>query len=262
MNYAIKPIPKTEAGVAFYLNYYKPFRLRALKTDPSAFSSSYERELAFDDDKWRSRLLSPIATTLVAVAEADSETTDRAASSDEENPTSSDDNDAGYRGNKSNRSPSMLSATTVVGPIPSPLELVKYINDNKKVTDHPRGIERDHETSSVPEIDPLGWEINAVWTVPEARRRGIARHFLHEVIRLVQSRGQAAASSQRASSEYPGEEGPQAAAGRRGSRFLVVGVEKNNTTALALYTKSGYVPFSEVKEGERDYTYLYLLVEI
>lgn len=33
--YNIKVIPKTEKGVDFYLRYYKPFRLRALKTDPA-----------------------------------------------------------------------------------------------------------------------------------------------------------------------------------------------------------------------------------
>ncbi|KAK4212842.1 hypothetical protein QBC37DRAFT_465050 [Rhypophila decipiens] len=243
MNYAIKPIPKTEVGVAFYLNYYKPFRLRALETDPSVF----------DDDKWTSRILSPTATTMVAVAEADSEATDGAASTDEKNPNSSHDNDSD---SKSSKWPAILSAKTLVGPLPAPPELVSFINNNK-VIDHPMANERDCESPLVTE--PLVWGLHGVWTVPEARRRGIATHLLREMVRLVRSQGQAATS---ASSEYPKEEGTQAAAaGRRVSRFLVAGVEKNNTSALALYTKSGYVPFSEVKEGERDYTCLYLPVE-
>lgn len=40
MNYTIKAIPKTEEGVAFHLASYKPFRLRALKTDPSGKSTN------------------------------------------------------------------------------------------------------------------------------------------------------------------------------------------------------------------------------
>jgi len=35
MEYDIKTIPRTEEGIAFNLEYYKPFRLRALQTDPS-----------------------------------------------------------------------------------------------------------------------------------------------------------------------------------------------------------------------------------
>lgn len=35
---------------------YKALRLRALKTEPQAFSSSYEREVAYPDDKWQQRL--------------------------------------------------------------------------------------------------------------------------------------------------------------------------------------------------------------
>jgi len=39
------------------LDLYRSLRLRALRTDPDAFGSSYEREVAFDDDTWRERLL-------------------------------------------------------------------------------------------------------------------------------------------------------------------------------------------------------------
>ena len=36
-------------------NEYKALRLRALKDDPQAFGSSYTKEVAYSDDKWRER---------------------------------------------------------------------------------------------------------------------------------------------------------------------------------------------------------------
>jgi ribosomal protein S18 acetylase RimI-like enzyme len=41
---------------AVHVGRFREIRLRALQTDPAAFGSSYERELAFDDDAWRGRL--------------------------------------------------------------------------------------------------------------------------------------------------------------------------------------------------------------
>lgn len=38
---------------------YRQIRLEALKTDPGAFGSNYEREAAFDDETWRSRMAGP-----------------------------------------------------------------------------------------------------------------------------------------------------------------------------------------------------------
>jgi ribosomal protein S18 acetylase RimI-like enzyme len=35
---------------------YKALRLRALQSEPQAFASSYERELAYPDEKWQQRL--------------------------------------------------------------------------------------------------------------------------------------------------------------------------------------------------------------
>ena len=38
------------------LELYKSLRLRALRTDPHAFGSTYKRELEFDDSTWLSRM--------------------------------------------------------------------------------------------------------------------------------------------------------------------------------------------------------------
>lgn len=46
---------------------YKALRLHALKTDPKAFGSTYEREVAFEDEEWLKRLTNTDAITIVAV---------------------------------------------------------------------------------------------------------------------------------------------------------------------------------------------------
>lgn len=44
-------------------------RLRALSTDPDAFFSTYEREVAFGAEEWRARLADPAVASLVWVDE-------------------------------------------------------------------------------------------------------------------------------------------------------------------------------------------------
>jgi ribosomal protein S18 acetylase RimI-like enzyme len=43
---------------AAHVTQFREIRLRALQTDPAAFGSSYEREVAFNNDAWRGRLAS------------------------------------------------------------------------------------------------------------------------------------------------------------------------------------------------------------
>jgi ribosomal protein S18 acetylase RimI-like enzyme len=45
----------------------KALRLESLKTNPEAFSSTYENEVKFDDSKWEERLKSPSARTVVCL---------------------------------------------------------------------------------------------------------------------------------------------------------------------------------------------------
>ncbi|EEH46732.2 uncharacterized protein PADG_02830 [Paracoccidioides brasiliensis Pb18] len=52
---------------------YKAARLRALKEDPQAFLSTYDRESKFNDATWVQRLRNPLSNTFVAIrTEADS----------------------------------------------------------------------------------------------------------------------------------------------------------------------------------------------
>ncbi|KAI1843404.1 hypothetical protein JX265_006230 [Neoarthrinium moseri] len=66
-NWALQVVPVDDSGLDFYFKEYKPFRLNALKQDPGAFGSTYEREIAFNDDHWRKRLYNPLAKTFVVV---------------------------------------------------------------------------------------------------------------------------------------------------------------------------------------------------
>ncbi|KAJ6786726.1 hypothetical protein PWT90_09664 [Aphanocladium album] len=67
IEYTVEQIKPDEAGVEFFLTKYKPFRLQALQTDPQFFGSTYEKEVAKDDDFWRQRVSLPASTTFVAV---------------------------------------------------------------------------------------------------------------------------------------------------------------------------------------------------
>ncbi|KAL4880530.1 hypothetical protein BJY04DRAFT_219001 [Aspergillus karnatakaensis] len=49
------------------LQKYKLLRLRSLTTDPSSFTSTLERETAFSDKTWTSRLLNPLGRVFVAL---------------------------------------------------------------------------------------------------------------------------------------------------------------------------------------------------
>lgn len=46
---------------------YKAFRLLSLQLSPTAFGSTYEREVAFTTDTWVARLQGPLSTNIVAV---------------------------------------------------------------------------------------------------------------------------------------------------------------------------------------------------
>jgi hypothetical protein len=60
-------LSRDESSVRQYLEAYKAFRLLGLRTAPKAFGSSYEKEVAYTDDVWVSRLKDPKATTFLAI---------------------------------------------------------------------------------------------------------------------------------------------------------------------------------------------------
>ena len=66
MDVDIIQIPRDDASVRAYVERYKAFRLLALQTAPEMFGSTYQRELAFSDEVWYTRLASLNATTFIA----------------------------------------------------------------------------------------------------------------------------------------------------------------------------------------------------
>jgi len=69
MAYEIVQLARDEEGSRVWMQRYKELRLHALQSDPKAFGSSYEREVAFKDEEWLKRLRNPDAITLVALQE-------------------------------------------------------------------------------------------------------------------------------------------------------------------------------------------------
>ncbi|KKZ64460.1 hypothetical protein EMCG_09554 [[Emmonsia] crescens] len=57
----------SSSSLAQLCQNYKTARLRALKEDPQAFSSTYDRESQFDDATWAERLQNPLSKTFVAI---------------------------------------------------------------------------------------------------------------------------------------------------------------------------------------------------
>lgn len=51
----VRPVEIRALGID-EIDRYRTIRLAALRADPSAFASTYEREQTFDDDTWRARL--------------------------------------------------------------------------------------------------------------------------------------------------------------------------------------------------------------
>ena len=53
MNYAVRKLEESDWRI------FSEIRLRALRTDPKVFGSTYKREASFTEAKWRSRLSDP-----------------------------------------------------------------------------------------------------------------------------------------------------------------------------------------------------------
>ncbi|KAF9262980.1 hypothetical protein L218DRAFT_959809 [Marasmius fiardii PR-910] len=70
ITYHLRQIPSSPPTAAD-VQKYRAFRLLSLKTDPSAFSSTYERESEFTDKQWFDRLNLKTKVTIVAAFEGE-----------------------------------------------------------------------------------------------------------------------------------------------------------------------------------------------
>ncbi|KAI0914148.1 hypothetical protein F4823DRAFT_439826 [Ustulina deusta] len=144
--YKIVVIPADENGCRFYLEQYKPFRLASLQQDAQAFGSTYAREIAFDEETWLGRIRNPLATTFVAV-QPDS-------------------------GNQ------VVASTSLIGPLPNTTSPASnpYQTVSEAITTQSDTNDNDNDNNASGE--PLCFQMSAVYTSPEARRRGLAKSLI------------------------------------------------------------------------------------
>ncbi|KAI0882716.1 uncharacterized protein GGS22DRAFT_39696 [Annulohypoxylon maeteangense] len=137
----IELISTDDKGCHFYLDQYKPFRLAALKQDPDAFGSTYDREVNFTKDDWLSRIKNPLAKTFVAVRPHDGR---------------------------------VLSATSLIGPLPNPDPSSNPLQVSTEMRD---GDDQHHNYGNA-QVSPLSFQVSGVYTTPEARGHGLAKALI------------------------------------------------------------------------------------
>ena len=70
MPFEIFQVPHDDESGRTWQHRSKEFRLFALKTAPEAFLSTYDKEAAFEDEVWYTRLIDPQAFTFFALQES------------------------------------------------------------------------------------------------------------------------------------------------------------------------------------------------
>ncbi|KAK8042035.1 hypothetical protein PG993_006558 [Apiospora rasikravindrae] len=221
-DWAIELIPPNDAGRAFYLTEYKPFRLAALKRDPEAFGSTYAREAAFPDENWLQRLSNPRIKTFVAVRRHDRH---------------------------------ILSAVSLIGPMPHAGQTVSNptqallsqtapsghgsstTSTGRKESGEGREKEEIEEGEHRHGDDDNGvtpfllYQNTGVYTRPEARGKGLGLKLMATAVECARQEA------------------------RRGKQPCQLGVEvyKTNQAAIAFYRKCGFeVRGTKVPEKSKD----------
>ncbi|KAF2963880.1 hypothetical protein GQX73_g9692 [Xylaria multiplex] len=189
--FRITVIPADEDGCRFYLEQYKPFRLASLQQDAHAFGSTYAREIKFDDEAWLGRIRNPSATTFVAVQSHD------------------------------NR---VVASTSLIGPLPNdkptsnPYHVVSGVMAESGTAHNNK-----NSNASGEDIEPLHFQMSAVYTSPEARGQGLAKSLIR-------------AATEEACSRARGEGRPLA---------LSVVVYAANSAAISVYERCGFARSAE-----------------
>lgn len=195
-------LPDNE-GVSFYLERYRPFRLFSLQESPEGrglccvFYFSFMRHNARGfraDINW----LCWIAFSSTYEREinmTDGDWARRVASHLATTFVVVDDRDR-----------TVLSAATLQGPLPAPNGLV-----TNKATDSG---------------GTLFWSINAVYTLPEVRKKGLARRVLNRVLQVAKERGDVQGAN----------------------TVITLAVHKGGVGARALYESCGFSMYNENEE--------------
>ncbi|KAL4971591.1 hypothetical protein BDW66DRAFT_164975 [Aspergillus desertorum] len=160
----------TIGSLAKLVTRYKTLRLKALQHSPRAFTSTYAREIQFDDETWTSRVLNPLATIFVVLSPGP--------------PT--DHNSTGCEDDEGMLIASpWLGQLTLMGPVffpaddekatRAPWELFKNINFGQAA----------RAATSIPAGSNVVYVLVGMYVLPEARGAGNGQRLLEAAITAV-----------------------------------------------------------------------------
>ncbi|KAF2671613.1 hypothetical protein BT63DRAFT_422156 [Microthyrium microscopicum] len=207
--------PEVATHLATLATKLKAIRLEALKTDPDAFGSTYEREVAFTDEQWAERLTNPLAQHVVAL-DLREPGNDMDGKSDLEMALA-----APFVGTTVLIGPRAVSSSQVsdsqMSPSASPWA---QFHDAPSVT-----------TETLSPGTELQYAMNGVWVHPNGRRAGLGKQLIDGAL------------------EAGKRDMKRLSAPKRVNGFVVVFVEKDNEPATGLYEACGFKNI-----GEEEYT--------
>ncbi|KAK2739542.1 hypothetical protein FQN55_009418 [Onygenales sp. PD_40] len=180
---------------------FKTARLRALREDPSAFSSKYETESQFENAFWAKRLQNPLAKTFVAVrTEAD-------------RPTQTEDNDLELLARNE-----WLGMVVLLGPRALAADGTES-NAPWRPFLPPADPNQPPDTASIAGSEAAYLAVS-MFVLAEARKQGLGRRIIEKSVEAVQREAKSLGAS-------------------RLSVCLLV--EPDNGTAQRLYERCGFV---------------------
>ncbi|KAL4998448.1 hypothetical protein BDV10DRAFT_167068 [Aspergillus recurvatus] len=198
----------TTKSLAEIVTRYKTLRLTALQRSPEAFTSTYAREVQFDDETWTSRVFNPLGTIFIALSlDLPSEDVCIRSGDDETMLIGSP----------------WLGQLTLMGPVLFPA-------NDEKTTRAPWELFKDidfeqaaKEATSIPAGSNVVYVLLGMYVLPEARRAGTGQRLLEAAIRAVN----------KGSKE------------KKVNVTVIVLVARENEKAKRLYERVGFVAWEE-----------------
>lgn len=180
------------SSISPYIQPYKQYRLYSLLQAPNAFGSTYSHEVEFSDSIWQSRLLSPLANIFIAQYAIPPKSTSSEIK--------------------------ILCTLVMLGPLtihPSVLHAAQ----------NPWLSLASTEQILKEAAKPWHFRLNAIFTMPEARGRGLAKHLISMAVGCAR----------------------EFAMQKKDGGFVVsIAVEEDNIAGKNLYEKCGFKETGEV----------------
>ncbi|RDW65741.1 uncharacterized protein DSM5745_09480 [Aspergillus mulundensis] len=217
-------IPKREhlssaEAISTIVNKSKTLRLTALKRSPSAFTSTYAREIQFNEDTWTNRAFNPLTRIYIALSPS--------ATSANIRPESNEDNGS-HSIEQILIDRRWLGQVTLMGPVVLP-------TDGEKANSAPwelfKGLDFEQAATDAQGIPPgskVVYVLLGMYVLPEKRGVGHGRSLLEAATGTVR----------------------EEAKGKKVDATLVVLVGRENERAKKLYERVGFVPWEETVDVE------------